>query len=197
MGYQTLVSGMNNALQESQPDRIKRFKDAIRQKLRCGGMYIGDQRCNLVPFATAVGSVSVFNLPIPPPDKNQASKQCFVWNSEDFRAGGNEEVVVLDVQVLDDSENLSLMAVWSWLSNSLVNDTLDEYVESKIWSRDKLLAMHKSHVEFDSNRQAGSFFVRPRADGKCSVRVCWEVDYELNGKKDFIRDSFALDLAAL
>ena len=156
-------------------------------------MHIGDQRCNLVPFAKGVGSVSVFKLPSPSPDKNHAAKLCFVWDAEEFRPGNNEVVMVLDVQVLDDTENLFFMAVWAWLSGSLVDDAGDFYVESENWPRDKLLALHRSRVDFGADGKAGNFFVRTRTDGKIAVRIFWKVNYELNGKRDYVYDSFPLD----
>jgi hypothetical protein len=184
---------MNNPTQI----KLKRFQDAIRDKWKCGARHTGDIRCNLVPFAHDVGTVSVFTLPFPPPDKNQAAKQCFVWDSDDFRMGESEVVVVSDVQVLDDTDQLFMLAVWAWLTGSLVEDAEDHYVESERWPRNKLLELHKSLVEFGADRRPGRFFVRTRRDGKTAVRIFWNVLHELNGKKDHAHKSFALDRTAI
>jgi len=117
------------------------------------------------------------------------AKHCFVWDSNDFRLGGSEVITVLDVQVSYDANDLPRLAVWAWLTDTLVKGT-DIYVESKKWTKDQL---HDNPVRFGYDlKSAGSFFVRERADGKIAVRIVEKIVKELNGKRDFAHTSFCL-----
>jgi hypothetical protein len=159
-------------------DRLDRFKDAIRQKWNCDTNYIREADCDLSPFVK--GMVSAFVL-LGQLKQYPEAKQCFVWDSKDFRQGDNEVIIVFDVQVISDAKDLPRLAVWAWLTDTLIKDP-DIYVESKKWTKDQL---HRFRVGFGPHFEiTRRFFVRERADGKIAVRIVKPIQKELNGKRD-------------
>lgn len=189
--------GMSNSLQESNRGRIEQYQDAIRRHWGVGGNFKNEQFVDLSPHGQ--GWVSAFDL-IGSPKQHTGAKQCFVWEGKDFQKDEKEAVTILDVQVASDSDKLPLMAVFAWLFDFLIKNP-DIYVESKKWSKDQL---NNEAVEFGfplvpwgSPNEIGRFFVRERADGKIAVRILKELQKELNGKLEFINDSFCLDLPSV
>jgi hypothetical protein len=135
------------------------------------------------------------------PKEHPEANQCCVWDGKDFKPGENEVVTVLDVQVTSDPKDLPFWAVWTWWTESLVDDRLDNYVESKEskkWTKAQLLELHNERVEFGLNKTAGNFFVRERADGKVSVRIVWDVTPNLKVRtKDWTHNSIPLGQSAI
>jgi hypothetical protein len=153
--------------------RIERL-NAIRQKCNCNANYIREADCELSPYGR--GTVSIFELSGRLKQYPEA-KQCFVWDSEDFKQGENELTIVFDVQVISDAKDLPRLAVWAWLTDTLVKDA-DIYVKSEKWTNQ----LHRFPVRFGPHDEFGSFFVRERADGKIAVRIIQQILKELKPK---------------
>jgi hypothetical protein len=166
---------MNDSPQESQQDRIRRFKEAIWNQWKCDATPKGEEHCDLSRKGCGSGTVSVFELS-GQPERHREAKQCFVWDGEKFKPGGNGPVVMLDVQVPShDRKRLPELAVWHWCEDTFIKDS-DSYVTSK-WTKDKLDGMQVQYGKTDREPiegkpyPTGKFFVRDGEGGKIAVRI--------------------------